>query len=155
MKISSTKAAILVEQKPLVIDTVELPEYLKVGQILVKVETSGICGSQIGEIEGVKGEDRFIPHLMGHEASAIVIEIGEGVNKVSPGDKVILHWRKSKGIQSEPPIYKWNGKFNAGWVTTFNEYAQLAKIDALKLIIKFLQKLQLFWVRRNYRIWGY
>lgn len=135
MKISSTKAAILVEQKkPLVVDTVELPEYLKVGQILVKVETSGICGSQIGEIEGVKGEDRFLPHLMGHEASAIVIEIGEGVNKVSPGDKVILHWRKSKGIESEPPIYKWNGEnLNAGWVTTFNEYAVISENRCTKI----------------------
>ena len=39
-------------------------------------------------------------------------------------DHVVLHWRTSSGIQTEPPVYKWNGnKVNAGWVTTFNEYA--------------------------------
>ena len=84
MKITSSKAAILVQQqKPLIVDKVELPKYLKVGQILVKVETSGICGSQLGEIDGVKGDDKYLPHLMGHEACAEVIEIGEGVKKVS------------------------------------------------------------------------
>ena len=54
--IKTMLAAILVEQnKPLVIDEVELPQKLDYGQVLVKVKFSGICGSQIGEIEGVKG----------------------------------------------------------------------------------------------------
>ena len=58
------KAAILVEQrKPLVVDEVELPRTLDVGQVLVKIHYSGICGSQLGEIDGAKGEDKFLPHL--------------------------------------------------------------------------------------------
>jgi len=62
------KAAILVEQKkPLVIDDIQLPNTLEVGQVLVKVHFSGICGSQIGEIDGAKGPDKFLPHLLGHE----------------------------------------------------------------------------------------
>ena len=61
------KAAILVEQhQPLVIDQVELPETLDVGQVLVKIHYSGICGSQLGEIDGVKGEDKYLPHLFRH-----------------------------------------------------------------------------------------
>ena len=49
------KAAILVEQnKPLIVDKIELPEKLLRGQVLVEVECSGICGSQIGEIAGAK-----------------------------------------------------------------------------------------------------
>jgi S-(hydroxymethyl)glutathione dehydrogenase/alcohol dehydrogenase len=37
---------------------------------------------------------------------------------------VVLHWRKGLGIESVPPIYSWQGKqVNAGWITTFNEYA--------------------------------
>ena len=64
----NVKAAILVEQnQPLVVDNIELPERLFVGQVLVKVQCSGICGSQIGEISGAKGEDKYLPHLMGHE----------------------------------------------------------------------------------------
>jgi Zn-dependent alcohol dehydrogenase len=119
------KAAILVEQrKPLVVDIIELPSKLEIGQVLVKVHFSGICGSQIGEIDGAKGEDNYLPHLLGHEASGKVEAIGPGVKTVSPGDLVVLHWRKGLGIEGIPPEYKWRGmKLNAGWVATFNEYA--------------------------------
>jgi len=123
------KAAILVEQrKPLVIDEIELPQALEVGQVLVKVHYSGICGSQLGEIDGAKGEDRFLPHLLGHEASATVVEVGPGVKHVKSGDLVVLHWRKGLGIEGAPPKYRWNGKaLNAGWIATFNEYAIVAE----------------------------
>jgi Zn-dependent alcohol dehydrogenase len=119
------KAAILVELgKPLVVDQISMPQNLEVGQVLVKIYFSGICGSQIGEIKGAKGEDKFLPHLLGHEASGIVQEIVPGVKHVKEGDAVVLHWRKGLGIDSTPPSYKWKGKqLNAGWVTTFNEYA--------------------------------
>ena len=47
------KAAILEHlNQPLVNDVVGLPDKLEMGQVLVKVFYSGICGSQIGEIEG-------------------------------------------------------------------------------------------------------
>ena len=118
------KAAILTElRKPLVIAEVSLPASLDVGQVLVRVQYSGICGSQIGEINGAKGEDKFLPHLLGHEGSGTVIECGPGVRHVKSGDKVVMHWRKGNGIESRPPVYTWNGRpVNAGWVTTFNEY---------------------------------
>ena len=123
------RAAILVEQKkPLVIDTVKLPETLDLGQVLVKIHYSGICGSQIGEINGVKGPDRFLPHLLGHEGTGTVIEIGPGVEHVSVDDLVVLHWRPGLGMQGKPPKYEWKGKsVNAGWVTTFNEYAVVSE----------------------------
>lgn len=131
------KAAILVEQhKPLVIDQIELPRTLEVGQVLVKIHCSGVCGSQLGEIDGAKGEDKYLPHLLGHEASGIVEGIGPGVRHVQPGDHVVLHWRKSQGIESVPPRYTWNGKpLNAGLIATFNEYAivsenRTTRIDA-------------------------
>jgi len=119
------KAAILVEQrKPLVIDEIELPTALDIGQVLVKIHYSGICGSQLGEIDGAKGPDAYLPHLLGHEASGTVIAIGSGVKHVKSDDLVVLHWRKGLGIEGAPPIYQWNGKrLNAGWIATFNEYA--------------------------------
>lgn len=125
----TTRAAILVEQKqPLVIDEIALPETLDVGQVLVKLHATGICGSQLGEIDGAKGEDRFLPHLLGHEASGTVLGIGAGVRQVKPGDKVVLHWRKGPGIESPVPNYSWQGrKVNAGWVTTFNAHAVVAE----------------------------
>lgn len=119
------KAAILVEQRqPLVIAEIELPQQLDVGQVLVKIHYTGICGSQLGEIDGAKGPDRFLPHLLGHEASGTVLAIGPGVRHVKPDDLVVLHWRKGLGIECVPPVYSWQGKrVNAGWITTFNEYA--------------------------------
>jgi S-(hydroxymethyl)glutathione dehydrogenase/alcohol dehydrogenase len=119
------RAAILVEQnQPLVVEEIKLPKSLNVGQVLVKVHYSGICGSQLGEIAGVKGPDPYLPHLLGHEGSGTVLAVGAGVKNVKPRDNVVLHWRKGFGIESEPPCYHWNNHMlNAGWVTTFNEYA--------------------------------
>jgi S-(hydroxymethyl)glutathione dehydrogenase/alcohol dehydrogenase len=123
-----SRAAILVEQKkPLVIEEVEVPAP-KLGQVLVKVLASGICGSQIGEIDGVKGPDKFLPHLLGHEGCGEVVEVGEGVRRVKPGDRVVLHWRKGAGLESVAPVYDSPiGRVNAGWVTTFNEYALVSE----------------------------
>ena len=112
------RAAVLVEQnKPLEIIDLEIPE-LGVGQVLVKVAYSGICGKQIDEIMG-KRPDPFLPHLLGHEGSGIVESIGAGVKKVKPGDHVVLHWMKGSGIDSDPPRF---GKISAGWITTFSDY---------------------------------
>ena len=119
------KAAILVKQdSPLVVDKVQLPRSLDIGQVLVKLNVSGICGSQLGEIDGKKGKDPYIPHLMGHEGCGEVLAIGPGVKTIEVGNKVVLHWKRGSGIQSETPKYKWRGKdLNAGSVTTFNEFA--------------------------------
>ena len=135
MKISSCKAAILVNQnQALEIDTIHFPEALEYGQVLVKLSCSGICGSQIGEITGAKGEDKYLPHLLGHEGSGTVIECGPGVTHVQENDAVVLHWRKGKGIESKPPKYSWNGnQLNAGFVTTFNEYAIVSENRLTKI----------------------
>src|SRR3984893_2326587 len=129
MQVKTAKAAILAQSRePLVVDEIALPETLGVGQVLVKVLYSTICGAQLNEIAAAKGPDKFLPHLPGHEASAQVIEIGLGVTTVKPGDTVVLHWRPSQGIQCQPPAYQWRGqKLNAGWVTTFNDYAVVSE----------------------------
>ena len=121
-------AAILVElNAPLEVAEIEIPK-LDVGQVLVEVHASGICGAQLGEIAGVKGPDRYLPHLLGHEGSGVVLEIGPGVSFVKPGDHVVMHWVKGAGIQAGPPKYSWDGKLvNAGWVTTFNQYAVVSE----------------------------
>ncbi|MEY3479729.1 MAG: hypothetical protein RIQ71_504 [Verrucomicrobiota bacterium] len=123
-----TTAAILVEQrKPLVIDEVEVPA-LKRGQVLVEIHATRVCGSQIGEIDGVKGPDKFLPHLLGHEAGAIVLEVGADVTHVAPGDRVVCHWRPGAGIDAGGSVYKWGGRdVNAGPITTFQKYAVIAE----------------------------
>ena len=67
------KAAVLERlNSPLTIHDLELTE-LQIGQVLVKVLVSGICGSQLHEVMGHKGNEKFLPHLMGHELSLIHI----------------------------------------------------------------------------------
>jgi S-(hydroxymethyl)glutathione dehydrogenase/alcohol dehydrogenase len=129
MQVKAAKAAVLAQSRqPLVVDEISFPAELAAGQVLVKVLYTTICGAQINEIEAAKGPDKFLPHLLGHEATAQVLEIGPGVTNVKPGDTVVLHWRPSLGIQCQTPAYQWRGKkLNAGWVTTFNEYAVISE----------------------------
>ena len=108
---------------PLLIKKVELTE-LQVGQVLVRVLTSGLCGAQLHEIRGHKGNAKFLPHLMGHEGCGIVEEVGAGVTTVAPGDKVVMHWRVGAGIEAPFPSYILDGKkISSGKVTTLSEYS--------------------------------
>lgn len=123
-----TKVAILEKlNSPLIVDDVEIPA-LMCGQVLVKVHCSGICGAQMGEISGAKGEDKYLPHLLGHEGGGVVIDVGEGVRNVKEGDHVVMHWRKGAGIEADFPKYKWNEKtVGGGCITTLNEYAVISE----------------------------
>jgi S-(hydroxymethyl)glutathione dehydrogenase/alcohol dehydrogenase len=123
-----TQAAILESlNAPLVLDEIEIPP-LACGQVLVQIHRSGICGAQLNEIAGTKGEDRFLPHLLGHEGGGIVVDAGPGVTQVKSGDHVVLHWRKGAGIQAQPAKYRrGNQVINSGWVTTFSEHSVVSE----------------------------
>lgn len=96
------------------------PCSLAYGQVLVRVLASGICGAQLQEIRGEKGGP--LPHLLGHEGAGIVEDVGPGVTRVEPGQKVVMHWRKGAGIESDFPRYTYEGKIiTSGLVTTFSE----------------------------------
>jgi len=119
-----TKAAVLTKQKaPLEIWELEIPE-LKAGQVLVKVAYSGLCHSQLNEINGVKGEDKFIPHTLGHEGSGTIEAIGPEVTKVKPGDHVVLSWIKGKGADVPSCRY---GNVNSGAISTFMTHAVISE----------------------------
>jgi S-(hydroxymethyl)glutathione dehydrogenase/alcohol dehydrogenase len=123
-----TEAAILVETgKPLVVAELDIPA-LGRGQVLVEVAYSGACGTQVMEWRGEKGEDRWVPHCLGHEGSGVVLEIGPEVTKVKPGDKVVLSWIKGEGIEAGGAVYGWGGRrVNAGGVTTFQRHSVVSE----------------------------
>ena len=128
------KAALLEKiNEPLAIREVELSE-LEVGQVLVKVLVSGLCGAQLHEIRGHKGNEKFLPHPMGHEGCGIVEEIGPGVTTVKVGDKVVMHWRPGSGIESTFPNYTLDGKvISSGKVTTLSEYSIVSENRLTKI----------------------
>ena len=123
------------QNSSLVIDEISLPQKLLKGQVLVKMFYSGICGSQFGwKFSGVKGKDKYLPHLLGHEGVGEVIDYGYKVCKVKKGDKVLLHWMPASGLSSEYPKYTWKNKIvNAGSIATFNSYAVVSENKITKI----------------------
>lgn len=123
-----TEAALLIETgKPLVIATIEIPP-LKPGQVLVDIAYSGACGTQVMEWRGDKGEDKWLPHCLGHEGTGTVLETGAAVTKVKAGDRVVLSWIRGSGIEAGGAVYDWDGKkVNAGGVTTFQRLAVVSE----------------------------
>lgn len=129
-----TKAAVLYEQnKPLVIEEIEVPS-LGNGQVLVKILYTGICRTQVNEMRGVKGPDKFLPHCMGHEASGIIEEVGPKVIKVKKGDYVVLTWIKGSGKDVPSCQYSLGEKkINSGAITTFNKYSVVSENRVVKI----------------------
>jgi S-(hydroxymethyl)glutathione dehydrogenase/alcohol dehydrogenase len=123
-----TEAALLVRTgTPLVLAEIEIPA-LTPGQVLVEIAYSGVCGTQVMEWRGDKGEDKWVPHCLGHEGSGTVLETGAAVTKVKAGDRVVLSWIKGNGIEAGGAVYDWDGrKVNAGGVTTFQRHAVVSE----------------------------
>lgn len=115
-------AALLTEiNRPLEFAEVE-PFPLKLGQVLVRVLVSGICGAQLQEIRGEKGT--HFPRFMGHEGCGIVEKVGPGATKFKGGEKVIMHWRKGSGAEAESPFYTYKDTaITSGQVTTFSQFS--------------------------------
>ncbi|HEY9601048.1 MAG TPA: S-(hydroxymethyl)glutathione dehydrogenase/class III alcohol dehydrogenase [Allocoleopsis sp.] len=82
------KAAVAYEAgKPLAIETVQL-EWPKAGEVLVEIKATGVCHTDAYTLSGKDPEGLF-PAILGHEGAGIVVEVGEGVRSVKPGDHVI------------------------------------------------------------------
>ncbi|MCX5696382.1 MAG: zinc-binding dehydrogenase [Candidatus Omnitrophica bacterium] len=130
-----TRAAVLYKTKgPLRIEELEVPDLQK-GQVLVKVRYSGVCHSQLNEIDGLKGKDVFLPHTLGHEGSGVVEQVGAGVTKVTRWDNVVLSWIKGKGLDARQSLYrKANGSIvNSGPISTFLTKAVVSENRLIKI----------------------
>ena len=83
-----TRAAVAVAPgKPLEIMEVNL-EGPKKGEVLVEIKATGICHTDEFTLSGADPEGIF-PAILGHEGAGVVIEVGEGVTTLKPGDHVI------------------------------------------------------------------
>ena len=86
------KAAVLHEfNQPLQIEEVDIPTP-GAGEIVVKMQASGVCHTELHAIEGdwpVKPSPPFIP---GHEGVGLITAVGEGVTHVKEGDRVGVPW---------------------------------------------------------------
>ena len=83
-----TRAAVAFEAgKPLEIVELDL-EGPKKGEVLVKITHTALCHTDAFTLSGEDPEGVF-PAVLGHEGAGIVVEVGEGVTSVKPGDHVI------------------------------------------------------------------
>ncbi|MFG0287442.1 MAG: alcohol dehydrogenase catalytic domain-containing protein, partial [Rhodopirellula sp. JB044] len=60
------------------------------GEARLEVAYCGICGTDIHIFHGAMDQRVDMPQIIGHEASAVVAEVGEGVTNVSVGDRVAV-----------------------------------------------------------------
>ena len=86
------RALVLEEKNKLALREIELPSTVGSGDVRISVETVGVCGSDVhyythGKIGPFVLTD---PMVLGHEASGVVSEIGEGVTNLRVGDRVCM-----------------------------------------------------------------
>ena len=83
-----TRAAVaLASGKPLTIETVTLAGP-RAGEVLVEIKATGVCHTDEFTLSGADPEGLF-PAILGHEGAGVVVEVGDGVTSVEPGDHVI------------------------------------------------------------------
>ncbi len=127
------EAATLFKTRNIKVIKLHTPD-LSVGQILVKIKYTSICHTQLQEINGLRGKDKYLPHCLGHEATGIVEKIGKRVSKVKPKDKVLLSWIKSEGIEAQGVKYRFKNKIvNGGPVNSFSNYSIVSENRIIKL----------------------
>ncbi len=83
-----TRAAVAFEAKsPLEIVELDL-EGPKKGEVLIQIKASGVCHTDAYTLSGADPEGLF-PSVLGHEGGGVVVEVGDGVTNLKPGDHVI------------------------------------------------------------------
>jgi S-(hydroxymethyl)glutathione dehydrogenase/alcohol dehydrogenase len=89
------RAAVLHEYgKPLDIEEIDLAP-TPPGHVRVQIAASGLCHSDLSVMQG-----KFpfpVPAVLGHEGAGVVLEVGDGVTRVAPGDQVVLNWNPGCG----------------------------------------------------------
>jgi S-(hydroxymethyl)glutathione dehydrogenase/alcohol dehydrogenase len=91
-----TKAAVVYEHnKPVVIDELTLDEPKK-NEVLIRMAASGVCHSDLSVVNGAIHYDP--PVTLGHEGAGVIVQVGEGVSYVRPGDHVVLSFVSYCGV---------------------------------------------------------
>lgn len=65
------------------------------GEVRIRVRAAGVCHSDLSARDGTLPQP--VPAVLGHEAAGDVIEVGEGVTDLAPGDRVIANWLPACG----------------------------------------------------------
>jgi L-iditol 2-dehydrogenase len=83
---ATMKAAVYRGVNDVRMEEVSVPQ-IGAGEILVRVHTCGICGT---DLKKIASGSHSAPRIFGHETSGVVAKVGEGVKKFSAGDRVVV-----------------------------------------------------------------
>lgn len=143
--------------KPLEIVEIDVEPPRK-GEVLVKITHTGVCHTDAFTLSGDDPEGVF-PAVLGHEGAGVVVEVGEGVTSVKPGDHVIplytaecgeclfcksgktnlcvsVRATQGKGLMPDGTTrfsYKGQPLFHYMGCSTFSEYTVVAEVSLAKI----------------------
>jgi len=118
------------------IDDVRLEEVpvpaIGAGEILVRVHTCGICGT---DLKKISTGSHSAPRIFGHETAGVVAAVGAGVNRFEPGDRVIVFHHIPCGecyycqhkVFAQCPVYKKVG-CTAGYEASGGGFAEYVRV---------------------------
>jgi S-(hydroxymethyl)glutathione dehydrogenase/alcohol dehydrogenase len=130
----------------------------RAGEVLVKISHSGVCHTDAFTLSGDDPEGLF-PCVLGHEGAGVVVEVGEGVTSVAPGDHVIplytaecgeclfcksgktnlctsVRATQGKGVMPDGTTrFSYQGKpvYHYMGCSTFSEYTVVAEVSLAKI----------------------
>jgi L-iditol 2-dehydrogenase len=87
------RVAVYYSNQDIRIEEVEVPK-IGAGELLIRTEACGICGTDVLEWYRKKRA----PIVLGHEATGVVVEVGEGVTAYKPGDRVFVSHHVPCGV---------------------------------------------------------
>ncbi|MFV1918851.1 zinc-binding dehydrogenase [Sphingomonas sp. MJ1 (PH-R8)] len=100
------KAALKTAEGTFAVTEVERPILPASNFVLARVRVAGICGTDLRHWK--KQEPELECHIMGHELAGEVVEVGEGVTNVKPGDRVVIETVMGDGVCDYCRIQRYN-----------------------------------------------
>ena len=128
---STMRAAVYRGINDVRIETVQVPEIGR-GELLVRVATCGVCGTDLKKIHT---GSHSAPRIFGHEISGVVAAAGEGVTSFEIGDRVVVHhhvpcgncYYCRKQTPAQCPLYKTTG-VTAGFAPSGGGFAEYIRV---------------------------
>jgi propanol-preferring alcohol dehydrogenase len=128
--------------KPLEIREVPIPE-VRGEEVLVKIEASGLCHSDIHLMDGsIKIIPRF-PFTLGHENAGTVEEVGEAVSGFKKGDPVVVYG----GWSRKPDRFTWTGQEQ---MTNIEDWVGIGQTGGYAEYLKVPTFRDWIWLRRRF-----
>jgi L-iditol 2-dehydrogenase len=125
------RAAVYYGKDDVRLETVPVPE-VGPGEVLVRVHTCGICGT---DLKKIATGSHSAPRIFGHETVGVIAEIGEAVHGWNPGDRVMAFHHIPCGecfycrhkVFAQCPVYKKVG-CTAGFEPSGGGFAEYVRV---------------------------